>query len=183
MTHIFIIKRLNTQIIDVSAKQPDFGVMTIQNASWNGAFAVGEVKGEDKKNDTYLCLTDLLRVGMMAIDSININYFSGVIGVHVVGLQVTFYIITLFSKSLYIMLEICSVRMPRDITQLREYVSAMEDLLLVSSFYKNCTIVSGVELRNLKENIDTDLIRTPEFKTILAQKRDRTRQSPIVYKY
>lgn len=174
---------MNTQVLEISSKQPDFGVSRINNATWTSPLVVGEVKGDDKKDDLYLCLSDLLRVGMLSVDIINVARYTGIIGVHVVGLQVTFYVTTLLSKYIYIMVEICSITMPRDTTELRKYVSCMEDLLPVSTIFDNCSTVTDAELTEFGENMNKDIIRTPEFKRILEQTRDRTRSTPIVYNH
>jgi hypothetical protein len=96
---------------------------------------VGDLKGEDRKEDGHGCLVDLLRIGMISGESINKNNYDGVVGVHVVGLQVTFYIITLMANGIYVMLEICSVSLPRDFTELKFYIATMEDILLVIHYY------------------------------------------------
>lgn len=43
---------------------------------------------------------DTYSIGMVSVGSINKNEYDGVVGVHVVGLQVTFYNTTLMAKSL-----------------------------------------------------------------------------------
>lgn len=60
---------------------------------------------------------------------------------------------------------------------------SMEDLLPASVIFDNCSTVSGAELAEIKENINTNVIRKPEFKQMLEQTRDRTHSSPIVYKH
>jgi hypothetical protein len=67
-----------------------------------------EVKGEDKKDDLYMCLMDLYRISPLSPESINHNNYKGIIGIQVIGMQVTFYISTLLSKQFYVMIEICS---------------------------------------------------------------------------
>jgi hypothetical protein len=76
---------------------------------------------------------------MISGESINKNHYNGVVGVHVVGLQVTFYIITLMANGIYVMLEICSVTLPRDFTEPISYIATMEDILLVIHYYNQCS--------------------------------------------
>ncbi len=52
--------------------------------------------GEDQKDDKFACfLLDLIRIGCIFIDTINLNLYDAVVGVHIVALQVTFYVTAL----------------------------------------------------------------------------------------
>ncbi|KAG2231334.1 hypothetical protein INT48_006546 [Thamnidium elegans] len=105
--------RLNTKVLENSSKQPDFACREIINSNWTGPIIVGEVKGEDQKDDKYICF---------------------VIGIHIVALQVTFYIITLVADGFYVMMEICSIPLPRDTTELRSYITNFDDFLTVLQY-------------------------------------------------
>ncbi|CAO3613000.1 unnamed protein product [Mucor fragilis] len=52
-------------------------------------------------------------------------------------LSAIIYITSLISTGFYVMLEICSILLPKDLTQLRPFLSVVEDLLPVKSVYKN----------------------------------------------
>ncbi|KAG1085726.1 hypothetical protein G6F42_021274 [Rhizopus arrhizus] len=112
----------NIQILPNNSMQPDFVVNSLVNSYYSGPCVVGDIKGCDRQEDSHDCLVDLIRIGMVSADSINKNEYDGVIGVHVVGLQVTFYITTLMANGIYVMMEICSVTLPRDATELRSYL-------------------------------------------------------------
>jgi hypothetical protein len=101
-------------------------------------FVVGDVKGEDRKNDHSPCLVDLILIGILSVESINENGYDGDIGVHVVGTQMMFYIVSLIAPGMYIMLEICTVALPKDFTEIRSYVANMEDLFPVLERHKHC---------------------------------------------
>ncbi|KAI7900898.1 uncharacterized protein BX663DRAFT_562621 [Cokeromyces recurvatus] len=117
--------------INSSTQRPDFVGRILNNVVWNGPVTVGEVKGEDTKDDIYATLLDLIRIGRFSKQSIDNNFYEGLIGVHTVGLTVTVYYTCLLDSGLYVMIEICTISMPRDTTQLRAYVAACEDLLSV----------------------------------------------------
>ncbi|KAI8877587.1 hypothetical protein K501DRAFT_159736, partial [Backusella circina FSU 941] len=130
---------LNTQTVDECDKRPDFVVNHLEDSCFIGPAVVGDVKGEDRKEDTHSCLVDLIRIGILSGASINSNKYNGVIGVHVVGVQITFYIISLMSCGFYVMMEICSIALPKDLTELRSYVANMDELLPVIDYYSKCT--------------------------------------------
>ncbi|KAG2198484.1 hypothetical protein INT46_003752 [Mucor plumbeus] len=138
--------------ISHSIQRPDFVGRILNNIVWNGPVTVGEVKGEDAKDDIYATLLDLIRIGRFSKQSIDSNFYEGVIGIHAVGLIVTVYYTCLLDSGLYVMIEICTISMPRDATQLRLYVAACEDLLSVHHLYKNhCQLANDID--SLKSNM------------------------------
>ncbi|CAO3663787.1 unnamed protein product [Rhizopus stolonifer] len=60
-----------TYSTELNSKQPDFGENTLENSNWVGPVLVGEVKGEDRKDDVYMCLVDLYRISSLSMESIN----------------------------------------------------------------------------------------------------------------
>lgn len=170
--------RLNTKVLKDSSKQFDFAVNELASSNWIGPIVVGEVKGEDQREDKYICLLDLVRIGATSADSIHHNQYDAVLGVHIVGLQMTFYITTLQASGMYIMLEIATVTLPRDATELRSYLANADELLTVLQYADHCKVSDNKE--RLK-SMSTATIRTPEFERFIASSRDRQRECPIVY--
>ncbi|KAI8071853.1 hypothetical protein BDF21DRAFT_401159 [Thamnidium elegans] len=140
--------RLNTKVLENSSKQPDFACREIINSNWTGPIIVGEVKGEDQKDDKYICLLDLI-----------------VIGIHIVALQVTFYIITLVADGFYVMMEICSIPLPRDTTELRSYITNFDDFLTVLQYSSKCKVSND---KKKKKSMTVLGINAPEFDRIIT---------------
>lgn len=67
--------------------QHDFAVNKLSRSYCNGPCIVGDVKGEDRKDNNHDYLVDLIHIGMLSGDSINKNEYNGA---HVVGLQLTY---------------------------------------------------------------------------------------------
>ncbi|KAK4514191.1 Two-component response regulator SSK1p [Mucor velutinosus] len=169
---------LNTKVLSDSSKQFDFAVRELAGSNWIGPILVGEVKGEDQRDDKYICLLDLIRIGSTSVDSINFNLYEAVLGVHIVGLQMTFYITTLQASGLYIMLEICTFTFPRDATELRSYLANADELLTVAQYANHCKVSDDKERL---QSMSATTISTPEFERFIASSRDRQRECPIVY--
>ncbi|KAF1802234.1 hypothetical protein FB192DRAFT_1342671 [Mucor lusitanicus] len=167
-----------SQQSDESAKQPDFVSKQLKGCNWVIDSIVGEVKGEDVKEDKYMCIKDLIRVAFISVTSINDNLFDSIIGVHIVGLQITFYVTTLVADSLYLMMEICSFQLPRDASNLMNFTTTFDDLMLVMEYADKCVVSKQEE--KLKEML-CDGIATPEFARFLSLSKDRRRECPIVY--
>lgn len=163
-----------------SDKQPDFVGNLLNCSQLEGPAVIGDVKGEDRKSDTNPCLIDLIRIGMLAGESINENGYSGVIGVHVVGVQLTFYVVSLMATGVYVMLEISTISLPKDFTEIRSYIAHMEDILPVLYCYDECTNVSN---KDRIEATSRKMMDSTTFKIICESGKDRKRQCNIVYNH
>ncbi|KAG1228125.1 hypothetical protein G6F68_006461 [Rhizopus microsporus] len=71
------------------------------------------------------------KVGFMNRDAINKNCNKGILGVHIVGFIVAFYVTTLVAEGLYVIYELCSITMPSSLHDMRAVVTDVEDLLPV----------------------------------------------------
>lgn len=161
-------------MLESNSKQPDFGGNVLENSNWVGPVLVGEVKGEDRKDDVFMCLMDLFRIGSLSMESINHNKYKGVIGLQVIGMQATFYISTLLSKSFYVMMEICSITLPKDLTEIMSYFANVSDMLPVLQYYEN----SFELMNNLISESHMDTII--DAKKIVCLSKDRKRKCPVV---
>ncbi|KAI9267486.1 hypothetical protein EDC94DRAFT_600924 [Helicostylum pulchrum] len=57
-------------------------------------------------------LCDLTRTGCFSKEAIDTYCNYGTLGIHAVGFHINFYATTLLAEGLYLMLEICSIRLP-----------------------------------------------------------------------
>lgn len=160
--------------------QPDFVANKLISSNYNGPTVVGDIKGENRKEDAHDCLVDLIRIGMVSGNSINNNKYDGVIGAHIVGLQLTFYFTTLMANGIYVMLEICSVSLPRDFTEMRSYIAVMEDLLPVIHYYNYCTACSDIKWLNHNKK---DMLNESLFLSIISCGKSKKRQCSIVFNH
>lgn len=172
--------RLNTQTVKESDMQPDFVGNTLVGSKFEGPAVVGDVKGEDRKCDINSCLIDLIRIGILSGESINENGYDGVIGIHVVGIQMTCYVISLMAPGFYVMLEICTISLPKDFTEIRSYIAHMEDLLPVIKSYHKCINVTNKDLI-MKQS--RKMMNSSTFKVITDNGRDRKRPCSIVFNH
>lgn len=86
---------MNLKTSEENSKQPDAVCMVLNGTNWDDFSMVAEVKGEDQKDDKRVRILDLIRIGCMSAAAINQNLYDEIIGVHIVGLQITFYITSL----------------------------------------------------------------------------------------
>lgn len=100
-TDILTMLRLNTKVLKDSSKQIDFTVNELASSNWIEPILTGEGKSEDQQDDKHICLLDLIRIGAIFAESIGYNQYDAVLGVHIVGLQMTLYITTLQASRMY----------------------------------------------------------------------------------
>lgn len=147
--------RLNIRVLESSSKQPDFGGNVLENSNWVGPVLVEEVKGEDRKDDMYMYLMDLYRISSLSVESINQNRYKGVVGIQMIGMQATFYVSTFLSKGFYVMTEICSITLSKDLTKILSYFANVSDLLPVIWCYENCfELVNNVMSESCMDTFD-----------------------------
>ncbi|OAD07330.1 hypothetical protein MUCCIDRAFT_104250 [Mucor lusitanicus CBS 277.49] len=97
--------------------------MLLIESSLKGPTCVGEVKGEDRKDDTYLSAFDLLKIASFSKEAIDNKQYQGVLGVPVVGLQINFYVTTLLAEGLHVMLELASVPIPSSVHDMKAFTA------------------------------------------------------------
>ncbi|KAI9363832.1 hypothetical protein BD770DRAFT_424749 [Pilaira anomala] len=159
-------KRLSWCDIQISnsIQRPDFVGRILNNIVWNGPVTVSEVKGEDAKDAIYATLLDLIRIGRFSKQSID-------------SLIVTVYYTCLLDSGLYVMIEICTISMPRDATQLRLYVAACEDLLSIHHLYKNhCQLANDIDSlkSKMRSGMSEEIIRE-----LFSSNKNRKRPCPL----
>ena len=72
-----------------------------------------------------------------------------------VGLQVTFYICTVLADQFYVMMEICSITLPKDLTKILSHFANIGDLCPVIQYYESSLEMPVLEPRELQmEAID-----------------------------
>lgn len=128
----------NLKVQEDCAERPDLSGLALVESQFKNIICVGEVKGEDRIADDHSTLSDLMKVGCFSKDAIDKYGNKGILGVHVVGLQVAFYVTTLIAEGLYVMLKFCSIRLPSCIYDMKGFIANVEDFIPVKNVYKEC---------------------------------------------
>lgn len=128
----------NLKVQEDCAERPDLSGLALVESQFKNIICVGEVKGEDRIADNHSTLSDLMKIGCFSKDAIDKYGNKGILGVHVVGLQVTFYVTTLIAEGLYVMLEFCSIRLPSCIYDMKGFIANVEDLFPIKNVFEEC---------------------------------------------
>lgn len=76
-----------------------------------------------------------------------------------------------------VMLEVCSIRSPKDFTEMRSYIVVTEDLLPVLQYYSSCSNRFSNDLEAHKRSMMDEYV----FDIIANTAKNRKRQCNIVY--
>ncbi|ORE10279.1 hypothetical protein BCV72DRAFT_238970 [Rhizopus microsporus var. microsporus] len=82
--------------------------------------------------NTYLLVIDIMRNGFLSKNIIDVGLYKGVLGVHVVGFQITFCVTTLLTE------------------EMRSFFANLEDLT-IRNIYKQCRIRNEELMKALKK--------------------------------
>ncbi|RCH77773.1 hypothetical protein CU098_003549, partial [Rhizopus stolonifer] len=105
------------------SERPDFVRRNLINTVYKDPSCIGEVKGEDKMDDKFMAAIDLIRLAMMSKEAIDKYNNKGIMNVQIV-------------EGMYVMSEICSIRMPSSLKDMRSFIITVEDLVPMRSLLK-----------------------------------------------
>ncbi|KAK4516821.1 3',5'-cyclic-nucleotide phosphodiesterase (PDEase) (3':5'-CNP) [Mucor velutinosus] len=89
----------------------------------NGAFF--EIKNDSYKSRKRILMVDLLKLVHYGKDALDAGVKTPILA-QVIGFDVTFYLMKLESKGVYIMLEVCHVKLPSTIFEINAYLREMD---------------------------------------------------------
>lgn len=116
-------RKLRTDTI----KRPDAIASFYQQVeiAHNGAFF--EIKNESYKNRKRILMMDLLKLVHYGKDALDAGVKTPILA-QVIGFDVTFYLMKLEAKGVYIMFEICHVKLPSTTFEIGVYLRAMDEI-------------------------------------------------------
>ncbi|KAL9536740.1 hypothetical protein MBANPS3_012404 [Mucor bainieri] len=116
-------RKLRTDTI----KRPDAIASFYQQVeiSHHGAFF--EIKNESYKNRKRILMVDLLKLVYYGKDALDAGVKTPILA-QVIGFDVTFYLMKLQAKGVYIMFEVCHVKLPLTTFEIGVYLRAMDEV-------------------------------------------------------
>lgn len=77
---------------DKSDERLDISSLVLTGSTLDGPTCVGEVKGEDKRTDTYALAVNLMKIAIFSKEIIGFKQYQGVLSMHVIGKLISFII-------------------------------------------------------------------------------------------
>ncbi|KAL9538838.1 hypothetical protein MBANPS3_010640 [Mucor bainieri] len=90
------------------SERPDILGMVLVDSNLEGPVCVGEVKGEDRINDTYLCAYDVIKIASFSKEAIDTKEYQA------------------------------SISIPSSIHDMKAFIANLEDILPLRAMYKKC---------------------------------------------
>ncbi|KAG1473866.1 hypothetical protein G6F56_000698 [Rhizopus delemar] len=125
-------------------KRPDICITSLHGVQWKANHGFGEVKSfhqGDKSN--FLLCADLVRVGIFCRNACALQNMDGVLGLHIVGRTVLFYVLLSPSAHLYVMYELAKIKISNCIDDLTKLVVDMHHILRVLDVFHRICIRSA----------------------------------------
>jgi hypothetical protein len=121
--------------------RPDATITKIQQLKYGFNLGHGEVKVKSNTCDNHALAHDLLRINILAKDTLDYNRLSNVLAFQIHGFTITFYLMSLQFTGLYTLFEIARMTFPRSLTGLATFISLKNLQLLVficETFWSCC---------------------------------------------
>ncbi|KAG0165213.1 hypothetical protein DFQ29_001722 [Apophysomyces sp. BC1021] len=126
----------------------------------------------------YLLAKDLVRLGIFAKNSIDVNNMKGVLAMQVIGRRVFFYIVILMYDGMYIMYEIGQLLIPAKLSDLSLYAGQVDTILDIISVYDNlCTAYNDDDLPTTLHTRKRKTMSCDDHDHVVSDSRNRKRPS------
>ncbi|EIE86486.1 hypothetical protein RO3G_11197 [Rhizopus delemar RA 99-880] len=166
--------------ITINQDRPDACITALNGAVWGTGHGFGEVKCFSQAENKFAVAKDLIRLGHLSKNAIDIHNMNGVLVFQVVGRHVFFYLTKLMHDGLYIMLEIDKIELPASVYSLPTYIAQAHRLLNVISIYQQCIPCNN----DTKDMLHSRKRKTYDIEnTVVLKTRNRKRPSITTYRH
>lgn len=166
--------------ITINQDRPDACITALNGAVWGTGHGFGEVKCFSQAENKFAVAKDLIRLGHLSKNAIDIHNMNGVLIFQVVGRHVFFYLTKLMHDGLYIMLEIDKIELPASVYSLPTYIAQAHRLLNVISIYQQCIPCND----DTKDMLHSRKRKTYDIEnTVVLKTRNRKRPSITTYRH
>ncbi|KAI9482590.1 hypothetical protein BDB00DRAFT_161622 [Zychaea mexicana] len=129
----------NKRSFSLANRRPDCIISTLMDNNFEINIGYGEVKSAAEYDNHYQTNMDLLRLGHFCKDTIDEHKLQASLGIHVVGPNLTYYLMELKADGLYLMEELVTIRMPLCIKDIPAYLASLSQIKNVTHhFYHHC---------------------------------------------
>ncbi|EPB91015.1 hypothetical protein HMPREF1544_02084 [Mucor circinelloides 1006PhL] len=120
-------------------RHPDLTVTGLKGVKWSTSHGYGEVRPVCYEANNFLLSNDLIRVAIFYKNALDAQNLEGILGLQIIGRSVTFYLLVLPSKGLYVIYELRTLQIPNNLCDLRKLLMGIPLCLLVLDvFHRLC---------------------------------------------
>ncbi|KAG2222238.1 hypothetical protein INT45_010651 [Circinella minor] len=127
----------------ITSQRPDSCISELNGLYFGSSLGYVEVKPAAEENNKYLASKDLVRLGMLTKNSIDISGLKSCMGIQVVNHTITFFMNELKADGMYFLTEIGTVKAPSCIEDLGTFIHYFDELAAILKCYekKLCSFV------------------------------------------
>ncbi|KAG0173873.1 hypothetical protein DFQ29_007687 [Apophysomyces sp. BC1021] len=119
--------------------RPDITITSLKGVKWSTSHGYGEIESACHEANNFLLSKDLIRVAIFCKNALDAQNLEGILGLQIIGRSITFYLLVLPSKGLYVMYELGTLQLPNTLGDLRKLLMDMPlGLLVLDVFHRLC---------------------------------------------
>lgn len=120
--------------------RPDTTITKFQQLKYGYNLGHGKVETKSNTCDNHVLAHDLLRINVLAKDTLDHSKLSHVLAFQVHGLTITFHLMTLQFTRIYTLFEIARINFPRSLSEISTFLSLknIKTLAFVCEIFWNC---------------------------------------------
>ncbi|KAG0166586.1 hypothetical protein DFQ30_007002 [Apophysomyces sp. BC1015] len=134
----------------MSAKQlsnnmrPDLSITKILVLKWARSLGYGEAKPAARESDHYLVCQDLIKVALFCKNSLDEQLMEGVLGIHIIGRTIRFYVLVLPATATYVMHLLAEIKVPDSIQGLPGFITELPSILKILHVFDAVCVCSDI---------------------------------------
>ncbi|KAI7853798.1 hypothetical protein BDC45DRAFT_441598, partial [Circinella umbellata] len=131
----------------ITSQRPDSCISELNGLYFGSSLGYVEVKPAAEENNKYLVSKDLVRLGTLTKNSIDISGLKSCMGIQVVNHIITFFMNELKADGMYFLTEIGTVKTPSCIEDLGTFIHYFDELAAILKCYeKNYVLLSSDQI-------------------------------------
>jgi hypothetical protein len=153
--------------------RPDLSITKTVGLKWSRSLGYGEAKPAARESDHYLVCQDLIKVVLFCKDSLDEHLMDGVLGIHIVGRTISFYVLVLPAIATYVMYLLAEIKVPDSIQGLPSLITELPSVLKVLDVFDNVCVCSDVPDIVASRRVPTLPLKV--FQQIISESKSRKR--------
>ncbi|KAI9320128.1 hypothetical protein BX666DRAFT_1852753 [Dichotomocladium elegans] len=156
-----------------SNMRPDISITKTLGRKWIGSLGYGEAKPAARENDHYLVCEDLIKVVIFCKNSLDEQLMDGVLGIHIVGRTIRFYVLVLPAVTTYVMYLLAEIKVPDSIQGLPGFITELPSVLKILHVFD--TVCVSSDIPDIIAIRRAPTLSSKEFQQIISESKSRKR--------
>ncbi|KAG0748697.1 hypothetical protein G6F23_001678 [Rhizopus arrhizus] len=156
-----------------SNMRPDISITKTLGRKWARSLGYGEAKPATRENDHYLVCQDLIKVAIFCKNALDEQLMDGVLGIHIVGRTIRFYVLVLPAIATYVMYLLAEIKVPDSIQGLPGFITELPSVLKILHVFD--TVYVSFDIPDIIARRRAPTLSSKEFQQIISESKSRKR--------